>query len=277
MNTIIIGGKMFEIQSEPERTQLHIRSKEKALEDLVQYVLRNSLALYKKGLLPFALYNYKITSIKKDISKINKTTYAITLSVRLYNTSSKEKLKIMFTSVFEINADHNSEYLFDPDAAKDRLLIITMPGLSPLIYDFADFIERAGFTYDPLAYVEHDKEVKENMINVALKKVKRYTIPIGDEAFIEADVFYAERKIDLAAASMLGSNNLSLTEKKVNLADYNDDIQTVLKTYAEELNKTLHDLIRNGETKIFAIKYKDKLTMRLIAPVSKKENYLFAT
>ena len=67
MNTIIIGGKMFEIQSEPERIQLHIRSKEKALEDLVQYVLRNSLALYKKGLLPFALYNYKITSIKKDI------------------------------------------------------------------------------------------------------------------------------------------------------------------------------------------------------------------
>ncbi|MEM0257283.1 MAG: hypothetical protein QXV58_15270 [Saccharolobus sp.] len=275
MNTIIIGGKMFEIQS--EKIQLHIRSKEKALEDLVHYVLRNSPTLYKKGILPFALYNYKITRIKKDISKINKTTYAITLSVRLYNTASKEKLKIMFTFIFEINADHSSEYLFDPDASEDRLLIITMPGLSPLVYDFADFIERAGFTYDPLAYVEHDKEVKENMINVAMKKVKRYTVPIGDDAFIEADVFYAERKIDLAAASMLGSNNWTLIEKKVNLADYNDDIQTVLKAYAEELNKTFYDLIRNGETKIFAIKYKDKLTVRLIAPVSKKENYLFAT
>ncbi|MEM3301726.1 MAG: hypothetical protein QXX23_07230 [Thermoplasmata archaeon] len=277
MNTIIIGGKMFEIQSESERTQLHLKAKEKTLEDLVHYVLRNSPTLYKKGLLPFALYNYKIASIKKDISKINQTTYAITLSVRLYNTASKEKLKIMFTSVFEINADHNSEYLFDPDASEDRLLIITMPGLSPLVYDFADFIERADFTYDPLAYVESNKEVKENMINVAMKKVKRYTIPIGDEAFIEADVFYAERKIDLAAASMLGGNNWTLTEKKVNLADYNDDIQAVLKAYAEELNKTFHDLIRNGETKIFAIKYKDKLTVRLIAPVSKNENYLFST
>ncbi|MEM3873240.1 MAG: hypothetical protein QXE05_11835, partial [Nitrososphaeria archaeon] len=219
MNTIIIGEKMFEIQS--ERIQLHIKSKEKTLEDLVYYTLRNSVTLYKKGILPFALYNYKITRIKKDISKINKTTYAITLSVRLYNTSSKEKLKITFTSVFEINADHNSEYLFDPDASEDRLLIITMSGLSPLIYDFKDFIERAGFTYDPLAYVESNKEVKENMINVAMKKVKRYTIPIGDEAFIEADVFYAERKIDLAAASMLGGNNWTLTEKKVNLTDYN--------------------------------------------------------
>ncbi|MEM0252818.1 MAG: hypothetical protein QW430_12215 [Metallosphaera sp.] len=277
MNTIIIGEKMFEIQSESEKTQLHLKVKEKTLEDLVYYTLRNSVTLYKKGLLPFAFYNYKIDRIKKDISKINKTTYAITLSVRLYNTASKEKLKIMFTFIFEINVDHSSEYLFDPDAAEDRLLIITMPGLSPLVYDFTDFIERAGFTYDPLAYVESNKEVKENMINVAMKKLKRYTIPIGDDAFIEADVFYAERKIDLAAASMLGGNNLSLTEKKVNLADYNNDIQAVLKAYAEELNKTLHDLIRNGETKIFAIKYKDKLTVRLIAPVTKNENYLFAT
>ncbi|AFU92003.1 hypothetical protein STSV2_24 [Sulfolobus virus STSV2] len=268
---------MFEIQSESERTQLHLKVKEKTLEDLVYYTLRNSVTLYKKGLLPFAFYNYKIDRIKKDMTKIYQTTYAITLSVRLYNTASKEKLKIMFTFIFEINVDHSSEYLFDPDASEDRLLIITMPGLSPLIYDFADFIERADFTYDPLAYVESNKEVKENMINIAMKKLKRYTIPIGDEAFIEADVFYADRKIDLDAASMLGSNNWTLTEKKVNLADYNDDIQAVIKAYAEELNKMFHDLIRNGETKIFAVKYKDKLTMHLIAPVSKKENYLFAT
>ncbi|MEM3845320.1 MAG: hypothetical protein QXU98_06435 [Candidatus Parvarchaeota archaeon] len=268
---------MFEIESESEKTQLHLKAKEETLEDLVYYVLGNSLILYKKGLLPFAFYNYKIDRIKKDISKINKTTYAIALSVRLYNTANKEKLKIMFTFIFEINADHNSEYMFDPEEAKDRLLIIIMSGLSPLIYAFNDFIERAGFAYDPLAYVEHNKEVKANMINIVMKKVKRYTVPIGDEAFIEADVIYADRKMDLVAASMLGSNNWYLTEKKVNLADYNNDIEAVLKSYAEELSKTFQDQIRNGESKIFAIKYNDELTMSLVAPASKKENYLFAT
>ncbi|WDS52839.1 hypothetical protein [Sulfolobus tengchongensis spindle-shaped virus 4] len=269
---------MFEIQSEPEKTQLHLKVKEKTLEDLVHYVLRNSLALYKKGLLPFALYNYKIASIKKDISKINQTTYAINLSVRLYNTANKEKLKIMFTFIFEINVDHNSEYLFDLDAAKDRLLIIIMSGLSPLIYVFNDFIERAGFTYDPLAYVEHDKEVKMNMINTAMKKLKRYTIPIdGNDTFIEADVFYADTKMDLVAAGMLGSNNWFFEEKKVSLADYNNDIEAVLKSYAEELSKTYQDQIRSGKSKIFAIKHKDELALRLAAPASKTENYLFAT
>ncbi|MEM3454715.1 MAG: hypothetical protein QXS21_06080 [Thermoproteota archaeon] len=116
-----------EEQHIPKR--LRLKEKVKELTDLATYIVYASAELYKRGLIPFDLYNHSIEKIYWKIPLLfDEKEDGIDLTVITFNNSNKKRTKVMLW------------YRLYKDDGKEKIAI-TIPHAEVIWHDYKEFVK----------------------------------------------------------------------------------------------------------------------------------------
>ncbi|MEM3301559.1 MAG: hypothetical protein QXX23_06365 [Thermoplasmata archaeon] len=191
------------------------KEKVKELTDLATYVILNTVKLYNKGIIPFALYPpVRVDRIYwKTPLRYSNDSYEFELNVIVYNAENKKRTKIVFS--YRLYTSGN------------EILTIAIPGAVVMSYDYKEFIKAI-------------REIKYTRIN----KFDVNTFVITDEQDLIALNFVLQNNYILYKKELA---SLDLVEKEVKAAGLEEKLKedgVHLLVVKDKDNMTLYVLKR---------------------------------